>query len=86
MAAVTLAQEEVALVVKRVPLVVGLILENKALLTQALANEAVGILEKVAQFGILVGVAIDLVEGIEEVVGAGGVGETFDECLEFCQR
>ena len=86
MISVPLAEEESTLVVDLVPFVVGLILQNVTLLLKALADVLVEALEPVLEFRVLVGIAVNLVECIEEVIEAGRVGEAFDESLEFCQR
>ena len=83
---VSLAEEESAFVVDLVPLIVGLILQDVALLLETLADVLVETLEPVLEFRVLVGITVDLVKGIEEVIKTGRVGEAFDEGLEFCQR
>ena len=74
-----------ALVVKAVPFLVGLVLEDVSLLLQTLANEFVRVLEPAAKLRVLIGIAINLVEGVEEIVSARRIGKPFDECLNLCQ-
>jgi hypothetical protein len=75
-----------SLVVQLVPLFIGLILEDIPLLFQTFADEFVDRLEPILQFGIALGIGVDVLDRVEEIIGAGGVGEAFDESLEFCQR
>jgi hypothetical protein len=82
---VLLAEKMIALVVKGVPLLVSSILEDEALLLETLANIGIDLLKPALQLRVLVSIAVDLVEGVEKVVGAGSVGETFDQGLKVRQ-
>lgn len=62
MVAVAIAEQEVAVVVELVPLVVGSILENVSLLFQATADETIKISEPILEFWIVIGVTVDLVD------------------------
>jgi hypothetical protein len=83
---VAFSQKEMSLVVKAVPLVGRGVLENVALLLEASAHELVKIFEPVSELGIPIGVAIDVVNGFEKIVGTRRVGEALNEGLELCQR
>jgi hypothetical protein len=65
---VAVTEQELAVVVKLVPLGVGVILEDVALLLQAAANELVHVGEPALQLGILLSIAVDLVDGVGEVI------------------
>lgn len=67
--------------VKLVPLLIRLVLENVALLLEAAADECIEFSEEALEFRILVGVSVDLVDGIEEVVERGVVGESLQKGL-----
>lgn len=67
--------------VKLVPLLIRLVLENVALLLEAAADECIEFPEEALEFRVLVGVSVDLVDGIEEVVERGVVGETLQKGL-----
>ena len=97
-ATIFVAEEIVAMVIKCVPtkgqsmityfkydipLIGRSILHNIALLLEALANVCVNLLEPVFQLRILVSIAINLVDGIEEGIEGSGIGETLDDCLEI---
>lgn len=84
-ATVAAAQEVVAVVVELVPLVVAAVLEDEALLLESLANEVVDALEPVAELWVLVGVLVNLVDGLNEVIEGGVVGETLEKCLDVGQ-
>lgn len=83
---VALAQEEVALVVKLVVLLGGLVLEDEALLLQALANVGVEVLEETSELGVFVGVTVDLVDRVEEIIHGSAVGEALKHDLHIGQR
>ena len=83
---VTFAEEELTLVIDAVPLVIGRILQNETLLLKTATDEFVEILEPVLQFGVLVGITIDIIQCIEQVIEARRVRETFDQSLQLCQR
>jgi hypothetical protein len=83
---VLLAEKMIALVVECIPLISSSILEDEALLRETLADVSIDLLEPVLELRVLVGVAVDLVEGIEKVIGASSVRETFNQCLEVGQR
>lgn len=83
---VAVAEEEVAVVVQAVPLLGRLVLENVALLLKALAEELIGILEEALELWVAIGIGVDLVDGVDEVVERGAIGKAFQESLEVCQR
>jgi hypothetical protein len=83
---VSIAEEEVSLIVEGVPLVGGLVLEDIALLLEASSDVLVHRFEPVLELGVLLGITVQLVYGVEEIVGRGRVGKTLDKGLEFCQR
>ena len=68
MVAITFAQEEVALVLKLVPLVVGSILHDEAGLLKAFADIGIKGLEPTLEFWIFVRVPIDSVDRFDEVI------------------
>lgn len=51
--------------VELVPLLVGLVLEDIALLLQAFADEGVELAEEALELWVVVGVAVDLVDRLE---------------------
>lgn len=67
--------------VKLVPLLIRLVLENVALLLEATADECIEFSEEALEFRVLVGVSVDLVDGIEEVVERSVVGESLQKGL-----
>jgi hypothetical protein len=52
---------------------------------QTFTNESIGILEEPTELGILLGMTVHLVKGVEKVVGAGRIREAFDQSLDCCQ-
>jgi len=84
--AVAVTEEELALVVELVPLLGGRVLEDVALLLEALADVLVHVSEPALKLGITVGIAVDDVDGVEHVVQRGAVGEALDESLEVGQH
>ena len=78
---VAVAEQELALVVELVPLGVGVILDDVTLLLQAAADEPVHVGEPALELGVLLGIAVDLVDRVGEVVERGGVGETLEKSL-----
>jgi hypothetical protein len=68
MASVTAAEEVVAIVVELVPLSVEAVLKDKALLLKGLANEVVDTCEPVLELRIIVGVLVNLVDGLNQVI------------------
>ncbi len=84
--AVSFTEEELSMVVQLVPFFIGLILENEALLFQTFADEFVDRLEPVLQFWIAVGIGVDVLDGFEEIFGAGAIGEALNQSLDFGQR
>lgn len=68
-AAVTMTEEEVASVIEVIPLLIGTISRNVALLLKAFADVPVRILEPILQLRISIGIAVDGIDGIPEVVG-----------------
>ncbi len=85
-AAIALAEELMALVVDVVPLVGGRVLHDEALLLQTLADEVVELAEPVLQLPVVVGITVDGVDGVHDVVEGGVVGESLDQGLEISQR
>ncbi len=81
--AVTIAKEELAVVVNVVPLIGGSILEDVALLLQALADVSVGLLEPILELWVAIGVPVELVDGSKEVIKGGVVGEALNQRLEI---
>lgn len=81
---VAITQEEVALIVQLVPLFGGLILKNVALLLQALANVSVKMSEETLEFWVLVGITVDGVDRIKQIIHGCIVGETFENDLQVC--
>lgn len=83
---VAVAEQEVPLVIEGIPLIGRLVLENVALFLEASADVLVHGFEPILQLWVLVGIAVQLIDGVEEVVRGSRVGKTLDESLEFCQR
>lgn len=81
--AVLVAEKVVAVVVKAVPLLVGSIIENIALLLEAAADVAVHGLEPVLELGISVRILINGVDGSPEIIAGSAVGEALNEGLEI---
>ena len=84
--AVTLAKKEVALVIKLVPLLVGVVLHYIALLFEATAKVGVNVFEPTAKLGVLISITVDLVYGVEPVVRRRAVGKALDEDLKVDQH
>jgi hypothetical protein len=83
--AVTVAKEEVATIIERVPLLGCLIFHDVALLLEAFSDIRINLLEPRLELGVLVGIAVDLVDGVEKILGRCAVGESFDQSLELGQ-
>jgi hypothetical protein len=83
---VTTSEEIVALVVNTVPLFVGGIFKDIALLLENFANVAIKALEPVLEFRVAVSVGVDLVNRVNEVVEGSAVREALKEGLDICQR
>lgn len=84
-ATVLLAQKVIALVVKLVPFLVGSVLHDVSLLLKTLPNVSVHLLEPVLELWVLVSIAIDGVDGVEEVVERSAICEALNQRLERCQ-
>ena len=83
---VAVAEEELSLIVQAVPLLGGGVLEDVALLLETSSCVLVKIFEPVLKLRVLVGISVDVIEGLEEIVGARRVRKTLDECLEISQH
>lgn len=66
--AVAAAKEAVAIIIDLVPLLIAAVFEDEALLLESLADELVDASEPVPELWILVGVLVDLVDGLDEVI------------------
>jgi hypothetical protein len=86
MGSVFISKQIVALIVESIPLIGCSILHDVALLLKSFADVCVKLLEPSLEFRVLVGIAVNLVEGIEEIVGAGSVCEAFNKRLKVGQR
>jgi len=82
-AAIFLTKEIVAMVVERIPLFGRSILHDESLLLKALANVSIDLLEPFLEFWILVGIAVNLIDSIKEIVKRGGIGKALDEGLQI---
>jgi hypothetical protein len=71
MVAVAFAEEEMSSVIQSIPLVGRLVLEDISLLLQAAAHVLVNRLEPVLELWVLVSISIDVVDGLEKIIGAG---------------
>lgn len=83
--AVTLAEEVVPTVVDLVPLLRSAILHDEALLLETFSDIVVQMLEPRPQVRVLVGVPVDGVDRLDEIIGRGTVSETLNQQLESCQ-
>ena len=83
---VSFAKEILSLVIQLIAFLVGLVLKDVALLFQTFADVLVYGLEPILQIWITVGINGDVLDGFKEIFGAGRVGKTFDQSLEFGQR
>lgn len=83
---VAITEEEVALVVQFVPLFSGLIFHDETLLLQALANVGVEVFKEPSELWVLVGITVDGIDSVKQVIHGGVVGETFEDNLQVCQR
>jgi hypothetical protein len=84
--AVLSAQKLVAAIIQRVEVVLRNRLHDVALLAQAPTNVAVDGPEPVAQLFIPVGITVDLVESLKEIIRARAIGEALQQSLELVQR
>jgi hypothetical protein len=64
-----------------VPLVGRSIIHDVTGLLETLADVGVDAFEPILELAIIVGITVNLVDGIEEVIKRGRVGETLNECL-----
>lgn len=85
MVTVTVPQEEIATIVELVPFFVGSVLHDESLLLEALSDKQIHVLEPSSEFGILLGITVDVVDGLKEVIGRSAIGEALDHCLELSQ-
>lgn len=81
MGLVAVLQQVAAVVVQVVPVAVAVLLHDVALLLQALADEGVDILEPALEFRVLLSVAVDGLERVEEVIQRRAVGEALKQDL-----
>jgi hypothetical protein len=79
---ILVAQEVVAVVVETVPLVGGLVVQDVALLLEAAADVSVHSLEPILELGVTVGINVDGVDGVPEIVRGGAVGEALKQSLQ----
>jgi hypothetical protein len=66
----------VTLIVDAVPLRVGLVLKDVTLLLEDSADVGINALEPVLELRVAVGIRVDLVNGINQIVGGRAIGET----------
>jgi hypothetical protein len=71
MVAVSFAEEEMSSVIQSIPLIGRLILEDISLLLQAAAHVLVNRLEPLLELWVSVSISIDVVDGLEKIIGAG---------------
>jgi len=82
---VAATKEAVTIIVDLVPLLVATVFEDEALLLESLADELVDASEPVPELWILVGVLVDLVDGLNQVIERGVVCETLKKSLHVGQ-
>src|SRR5690606_19454881 len=75
-------EEESSLVDKTVVLVGGVWLKDVSLLLQDTADVVVDALEVVLELWITIGIGIEIVKSIKEIIQAGVVGESLNENFE----
>lgn len=80
--AVAVAEQIVSLLVELVVLASGVGLHNVTLFLETAADVAVDRAEPVLEFGVIIGIAVDVVDSTHQVVSTSVVGETLDENLE----
>jgi hypothetical protein len=71
MVAVAFTEQKMSSVIQSVPLVGRLVLEDISLLLQAAAHVLVNRLEPVLELWVSVSISIDVVDGLEKIIGAG---------------
>jgi hypothetical protein len=79
---VAVAEQEVAVVVETVVLVGRSRLHDVTLLLEAAADELVHVTEPILKLGITVGIGVDVVDSIDQIIGGGVVSEPLDEDLQ----
>lgn len=84
MEAIAITKQEVALVVKTVVTLIGLVAHDVAFFFQARVNVSVDGAEPLLELRVTVGVTVDVIDGVEEVIGACVIGEAFDDGLGYC--
>jgi hypothetical protein len=52
---------------------------------KAFSDVSINLLEPRFQLGVFIGITINVVDGVEEVIGGSAIGESLDECLEINQ-
>jgi hypothetical protein len=86
MVAIAITKKEVSAVIELIPLISGTIFHDVALLLKAFPDIGINLLEPGLQLGVFIGITINVVNGVEEIIGRSAIGESLDECLEISQR
>ena len=71
MVAVAFSEQKMSSVIQSIPLVGRLVLEDISLVLQAAAHVLVNRLEPLLELWVSVSISIDVVDGLEKIIGAG---------------
>jgi hypothetical protein len=80
--AITMSKQVMAVVVDLVPLFVGGIIHNEALLFQTLPNVAIKLLEPILQFRVAISIPVQLIDRVDEIVERGAIRKSLQQSLE----
>jgi hypothetical protein len=82
-ASVLVTEEVSALIVQLIPLASGLLLKDVTLLKEASTDVRVHGLEPVLELAVVISIAVDLADGLPEILGGSTVGETLKDGAEI---
>jgi hypothetical protein len=74
------------MIVESVEVIVCSWLDDVALLTKTSTNVVVNICKPLSKLLIIVSITINLVKSIEEILGAGSISKSLEDCLKVGQR
>lgn len=77
-----MAKQVVTVVIDLIPLLVGGIIHNEALLLEALPNIGIKLLEPILQFGVAIGIPIELIDRVDQIIERGAIGKPLQESLD----
>ncbi len=83
---IAITEQELAFLLELVEFFGGVVLQNVPLLLETLAYISVDLAEPAFELWVTIGISVDVIERLEEVVGRGVIREAFNQSLQLGQR